>query len=70
METVISNSIFDGNIASGFGSAILASSGFEYKNCNFTNNYAPGGVSVVYYRHDSTSDSDENYYDSSIINCR
>ncbi|WP_458404857.1 Ig-like domain repeat protein, partial [Methanobrevibacter sp.] len=52
----ITNTKFDGNIATRYGSAILALSPFNYTGVDFINNQANGGTSTVHYMG-STADS-------------
>ena len=69
MDVSISNSLFDGNKATTYGSAILALSGFTYSNCKFINHIAPEASAVVDYGDGSEADADGNYYDSAIEKC-
>ena len=68
-DAVISNSVFDANKASRYGSAIIALSGFTYTGCNFTNNVASAGTATIHYCTNPSTD-DVNFADSSITNCK
>ena len=65
IDASIKDSVFDSNTADRYGSAIYALSGFNYINCNFTNNKAISGTSTIYY----FGNSDGSFADSVIDGC-